>query len=196
MPSNPTSDSSGCETKTTVDKHEVSYKEVDDPLVPVPIEDISDDESIVYEDFQSSKMTKSLMASEECVPILTTKHDFMTSLFNSDPRVAFDVLHINALLILEAIEGLQSSQLIGPQWYVPPAHLKASDIAVGKEVFEVPRLHTHIAERSAIELDVNSVERALRAQTTEELDQIMPMELFATMKKYYRGRNMNKRHRS
>ncbi|CCW63010.1 unnamed protein product [Phytomonas sp. EM1] len=182
-------------SKATLGKPKAPFREVNDPLVPVPIEDISADENTTDRGGQSSRGSKRLTTSEECMPTLTTGHDFMASLFNSDPRAAFDALHVNALLVLEATEGLPSSRLIGPQWYLPPAHLLASNTAEGGEVFEVPRLHTPITERPAIELDIMKIERVLRAQSSEKLERVMPMELYATLKKYYRARNVGKRHR-
>lgn len=109
-----------------------------------------------------SDQANQLLAVEECIPTLKGPC-YLDALMRSDPRVAFDYLHIGALRAVEEAEELPLSHSTKLQrWTLPRVTVVGPTASTEREqVFCVDRIHAAIARRSPLEVEETLVDGLL-----------------------------------
>lgn len=155
-------------------------EEEDNGAIEIPDTAADDDTEAGLEAHQHSGadtllgVTAVLTGGEEAPPRLT--RDYAAAFFNTDPRIAFDALHIGALRAIEECEGMTWSRHDYPPWYVPtaayiaapPSSLPSSSTtaaapaAFERAFFCVDEMHPLVQSRAPIDREDHRVDELIQ----------------------------------
>jgi hypothetical protein len=159
--------------------HEAVVTDDDGGAIEILDNDETDDADTLETPYDADSLlgTTSVLTSGEEAPPLLRSRDYAAAFFNTDPRIAFDALHIGALRAIEACEHMTRSDYDYPPWYVPPATYVApstflsssSPSSDAKPFFTVGAMHPLVQSRPPIEREDRRVEELLSHPTREAL---------------------------
>lgn len=95
--------------------------------------------------------------------------EYVDALFNADPRVAFEVLHIGAMRAIEVCEGKSGSHADYPACYMPPVELVRHARDGLAPFFTVPLMHPRVRAHSPLERCDHQVDELLARPSREAL---------------------------
>lgn len=124
-----------------------------------------------------------LVAGEEVPPSMEA--NYMEAMIAADPRVAFDALHIGALVEIERREALENSLPDYSLRSVPSASYIHRP-SQRQFFFTVPALHPHVRRRSPIRRDDGAVDDLRSAAPREKLLQCIGPDTLARLQRYRR----------
>ncbi|KAG5509896.1 hypothetical protein JKF63_07541 [Porcisia hertigi] len=134
-----------------------------------------------------------LTSGEEMPPCLSAP--YMDALLNTDPRIAFDALHIGVLRAIEAREMMSRSRHDYYSWDVPATDFVEHPLKGEVPFFTVPSMHPAVRSREPIERDVNTVHELLSHPTREALNAAIGADILEHLR-FNRNTNVSERRRS
>ncbi|KPA75659.1 hypothetical protein ABB37_08226 [Leptomonas pyrrhocoris] len=162
------------EAKSDVDvapllAHAPQVMEEDDGAVHIA-DNEADDEAALEAPYSAEALLDTanvLTGGEEAPPRL--KRDYATAFFNTDPRIAFDALHIGALRAIEVCERMSRSSYDYPPWYVPEAELVIPPSSSERPFFFISAMHPVVQSRAPIEREDRRVDELLSHPSRQAL---------------------------
>ncbi|GET86840.1 hypothetical protein, conserved [Leishmania tarentolae] len=112
-----------------------------------------------------------LRSGEEMPPCLSAP--YMEALFNTDPRISFDALHIGCLRAMEEREKMSRPQYDYLSWSVPPTDFVEHPANKGLPFFTVPLMHPVVRTRSPRDRGDRQVDELLSNLTKESLNAVI-----------------------
>ncbi|KAG5505634.1 hypothetical protein JIQ42_08400 [Leishmania sp. Namibia] len=136
---------------------------------------------------------RSIFSGEEMPPCMSAP--YMEALFNTDPRISFDALHIGVLRAIEAREGMSLSRYDHLSWCVPPTELVEQPPSGGVPFFTVPLMHPTVRARPPLERGDREVDELLSHPTREALAAAMGADMLEHLR-FSRNADAMQRRRS
>ncbi|KAG5484529.1 hypothetical protein LSCM1_07905 [Leishmania martiniquensis] len=132
--------------------------------------------------------------SEEAMPPCMSA-PYMEALFNTDPRISFDALHIGAFHAIEEREGMRRSLYDSASWCLPPTELVEQPAGDGAPFFTVPLMHPTVRARPPLERGDREVDGLLSHPTREALTAAMGADMIEHLR-FSRSTDAMRRRRS
>ncbi|KPI87555.1 hypothetical protein ABL78_3352 [Leptomonas seymouri] len=177
--------------------HTPQATEDDDGAIEI-IDNEGEDEAVLEASYDAGALLGTanvLTGGEEAPPRLT--RDYAVAFFNSDPRIAFDALHIGALRTIEACERMTRSNYDYPPWYVPQAEYVAPPCSSSSEraFFTVGAMHPIVQSRAPVEREDRRVDELLSHASRQTLAAAIGPDMVERLRMHRSGETRRRRRR-